>query len=59
MLDIMDIAYFDYMEKQETKQKESTYRSPVYESRFIKEKATETPEYEEEKNYSSNTPPYI
>lgn len=56
MLDIMDIAYFNYMEEQEKKNR--TNRSGIYENDFIREEATQYEENEEENIYSQNIPPY-
>lgn len=56
MLDIMDIAYFNYMEEQEKKNR--TNRSGIYENDISREEATQYEENEEENIYSQNTPPY-
>lgn len=56
MLDIMDIAYFNYMEEQEKKNR--TNRSGIYENDISREETTQYEEYEEENIYSQNIPPY-
>lgn len=56
MLDIMDIAYFNYMEEQEKKNR--TNRSGIYENDISREETTQYEEDEEENIYSQNIPPY-
>lgn len=58
MLDIMDIAYFNYMEEQEKKQRELDNRSPIYQNDTVGEQTTQQQENEADNICSRNYPPY-
>ena len=58
MLDIMDIAYFSYMEEQEKKHKELYNRSPISQNDTVGEETTQNKENEADNILSQNYPPY-
>lgn len=56
MLDIMDIAYFNYMEECDKKQTLNN-RSSDLKKALVGEEATQKPDYEAEKDYPGIIPP--
>lgn len=57
MLDIMDIAYFNYMEEQEKKQRELDNRSCISQNNTVGEETTQKQEQEEKNIFSHNYTP--
>lgn len=57
MLDIMDIAYFSYMEEQEKKQKELYNRSPISQNDMVGEETAQNENNEADNILSHNYPP--
>ena len=54
MLDIMDIAYFSYMEEKEKKHKELYNRSPISQNDTVGEETTQNKENEADNILSQN-----
>ena len=57
MSDIMDIAYFNYMEEQEKKQKDLYNRSPISQNYMVGEETAQSENNEADNIYPITIPP--